>query len=266
MSPPLASALSQDRLEGYVSQLSTPQQISARLKEGSVYAPADLSNVAGLDEWYRIPNWLAGKWRQETLTTTSEYDCVTKKRTDTPLSISALTEDREGWQSDSRGDKWNYQHTPFVSNCDSASCRQIFFTYSVKPLEVNENRVVKIFKGTGVLVDKTTNIIKQVTSAECIESYVPIDDSTMICRSCITEFDISGKPLNQRMTYSIYNKIAAFKPSSSDKGRDVKLSFCNYLQAHGLTHLIPNQLTLGNASNAEESIEGERLAEYVSGQ
>ena len=193
--------------------------------------------------WYWIPSWFAGTWHRETITTLAEYDYKRLTERNCRSRETAKSDDDEGWQKDSRGECWNCDHTPFRSESTGEQFKQVFVVTAVHPLEVTEDRVVKEFLGTGLLIDKVTGITRYTARAKSIQTYRPVKPGLISTDSVTTEFDENGNAVRVSKTHNLFRQTAAFSARDLHSGRDMRAAFREFLISEGMSDRVPTELT-----------------------
>lgn len=196
------------------------------------------------DEWYWIPEWFAGTWQRDSVTTTSTYNYKACTESRIAVQQMAHSNDGEGWQRDNRDQIWNCEHTPFYSVSDCGADKQIFIVSKMKPLEISEQKVVKQFEGTGYVVDKATGKIKHCAKATSVQTYRNVGPGVMEASSVTTEFSADGEALTASKSVTTYRQTAKFHTRDFHDGKDMRVSFKNYLDSHGKADLAPTVVSL----------------------
>lgn len=221
-----------------LAPIAEPQVLIAGIK----FDESMLPHTAVNSQWYWIPNWFAGTWSRQAVTTVSEFDCKSGSTKQLKVTASARSYDQEGWQQDAKNNCWNCDHTPFRTESFGDSYRQIFIIHSVKPLQVTEEKVTKEFIGTGALVDIATGVIKHTAKARSVQTYTKGVDGYMTCKSVTTEYDATGNQTRISNSETEYKQVAEFQPHHQHEGKDMRISFRDFLVARGTANLIPNEL------------------------
>lgn len=196
------------------------------------------------EAWYWIPDWFAGTWKRDSVTTTSTYNYKTCSESTLTVQEMAQSNDGEGWQKDNRGTIWNCDHTPFRSESDCGNEKQIFVVTAMKPLEISEEKVVKQFEGTGCVVDKATGKIRHCAKATSVQTYRKVGPGVMEASSVTTELSADGEPLTASKSMTTYRQTADFHARDFHGGKDMRVSFKNYLDSHGKPDLAPTAVSL----------------------
>lgn len=229
-------------LRGSVSHSETLAPVDPYLREGAVFDAGRLPQLEAGNVWYRIPEWSAGHWKTETSICYYARDLRTGLAYRQPTELVARSEEDVGFQSDRKGDIWEYQHGSYIQRVDAGDHLVVQVIHLQEPVSVSEDKVVLRFQGINVSVDQFTRRIMATSQVESIQTYTPYGVNTVRCVASIKAFDSSGKPYWLQRNVSYKRRTAGYAPWNFYKGRDLRKLFRAYLIAQGLEHLVPEHI------------------------
>jgi hypothetical protein len=195
---------------------------------------------AGTDnsDWYKIPDWLAGKWsrNEETIVSTYYYD--TQQQNNEPHTIAETEYADFGSQYDKARNVWHCRlATKGIADC--GSYLSVAFIRTQEPLLVSEAKVAIRDLFVELEVNKETGVITKSEQVESITRYVPVQDGVMKTMMSVKIFGEEGSPVRIQKNLAYDKRIAPFAPVDKYKGTDIKQSFVNFLKTNSLVDLIP---------------------------
>jgi len=229
-------------LQGGVVHAEELGPLDPDLKPGKRFQnmpPAPQSSRYG--RWYRIPNWYAGIWHREFDTRTFEKDYLTGKSSKRKWLIKDRCNARHGHQMDSTGQIWECADAMGQGIAEGED--EMFYqnVVSYQPVEVTQNKVVFKVLLDLVVVGKQTQVILNAKQTENIQEYtVGENPNVLMVEASMKTFDADGRPVSLEVSHTELSRIGAFEPKEKDPGgRDLHTLFKSYLQANGLTRLMP---------------------------
>lgn len=218
------------------------------LVAGVQFSEEYLPKFRGDCVWYRIPEWFAGTWHRQEVTTSRDLDL--KRNHESKLVTKELcsTYDEEGWQQDGAGGIWNCEHVPFRSESIGNGYRQVFIVSSLEPVEVTEKVVVKEFKGRGIVIESATGKIRYSAPATSLQTYQLVEPGVVACKSVTTEFDTTGRPVRITETASVLKRIKPFEQRNVYRGKDMRAAFKVFLCNEGKVELLPDATSMVNGT------------------
>ncbi|HEY9712528.1 MAG TPA: hypothetical protein V6C72_03600, partial [Chroococcales cyanobacterium] len=240
---PPAAVVTRDKsgkmiLQGGVKHSVDLPSLPSALKAGSFFDEKALPKPPHDDQWYLIPDWLAGRWlrSEETILSTYRFDTHTQNNQPRTIALQEMAD--FGVQRDSAGHIWHYRLAT-RGMADKGSTLSIALVQSQEPLSVTDQEVVIRDVFTELQVNRATSVIIEAKQAESISHYLPVKDGTIRTSVSIKFFQEDGTPDRQQENVSTERRIEAFSPCNSYKGLDLKKSFADYLRASGKASLIP---------------------------
>jgi len=199
------------------------------MRVGAVYSGLpDTSDCT--NDWYRIPDWLAGNWQQDSETEVSA--------TGQPIKTEMARENFSWGQEQDR------DHHCWIS-CRGGIGAPVEKANKIEHRRVTFYRVVAASDKSCVIQIRAISV--DVAHGSIISSYriesvmtfsrSPTDDSAIEVSGVRYFFDQNGKLDHSRRTIS--RATSVFSAGPNDPDRDGYDSFRAYLTSHGLANLVP---------------------------
>lgn len=228
-------------LQGGVQHSESLPSFDERFRPGKTYLPLEgivEQRTTGL--WYKIPPWMAAHiWHSETRTEYYWEDLVTGQVRQRPYTITARADQSQGWQTDARGDIWQYSAVPFVTRTEGDDDYTVHFVTLMEPVEVTDSRFIKRSRATQIEVAKKDNVIRKVEQDEQIHIFTPISDGVLRCEDSSKVFDMDGNPIRLEKAYEVQVRTQPYRPVETIRGMNVRENFYQYLKEHQMADLIP---------------------------
>src|SRR5262249_38440597 len=151
------------------------------------------NHVASSGNWYRIPKWAAGRWKQETMTQFHSKNLFSGADTYEPYTYKFAIGGRYGVIKDRAGGVWDLQG-PGANIGEGDNDLVVEIIDDVAPLATSENELVLRYRSKNVTVSKATKRIKSTEQIECISKSTQAGQ-LMKNVSSIKTFDENGSPL-----------------------------------------------------------------------
>lgn len=225
-------------LKGGLTHSQQVEPIESSLRAGATFNTATLKSIQQTDLWYRLPPWMSGQWKQSHNTTFFRKDLRTGvENFDTRISAFSIGRGG-GKQIDRKGQIWD-----LASGGSNIGKADDFVNYqfvkSVEPELSTDKEVVIRFLGTMIYVDRRTNKIIQSDQVESINTYTKAGSDVLKIVSSNKTFDKDGEAIRLYKNLSYMTKTAPFQLINTWKGRDMKASFCKFLDAVDMANLKP---------------------------
>lgn len=230
-------------LTGGVEHSEKLPSFDERYRPGNQYVPLE-GTIAerSVGVWYRIPKWMAAHiWYSEKRTEYYWEDLRTGKIKQEPFTWAARAQQSQGWQTDAKGDIWQYSAVPFITRTDGDDDFTIHLVSSMEPVETTPDRFVKRSRAVQIDVGKKDNIIRKVEQDEQIHIFAPIKDGVLRCDDSSKVFDMDGNPIRVEKAFEVQVRSEPYTPVNFNRGMNVRANFYHYLTEQGLTDLIPDQ-------------------------
>jgi hypothetical protein len=225
-------------LQGGVEHSQQLQRLPSYLQTGSIFSNRLLSSPATANEWYWIPDWLAGDWRRDQETVVSTYSFESGTQNNLPHTVAATELAQFGVQRDRFNGVW---HCRLAGSgvADCGSYLSIALVQSQEPVMVSQQKVEIKDVFTELHVNKETSVIIDSMQAESLTTYEPNADGSLKVSTSVKVFDESGMPKREEHSVSITAKTKVFVPLDLYKGRDLKQSFKQFMLASGKANYLP---------------------------
>jgi hypothetical protein len=185
-----------------------------------------------------IPKWLAGKWEKAGDLTVS----ITDLKTGQQVYPNEWTENEQestwGHQADAAGNVWHVNFLPAEKDGKSAGKTVRFLTLTQKCEKTDEQALITrtqyIISESNFWTTQATDMFQQ----ESLNHYMPNAPQEMVNNSTNRVFSAEGEALRDGHLQTKFNKISEFFPTPTISGIDLKLALNDYLEEHGLAHLM----------------------------
>jgi hypothetical protein len=225
-------------LQGNVEHSQDLPPLPPTMNIGAIFDNKLLSAPPVVDDWYWIPDWLAGDWRrdQETVVSTHNFESGEDNRTPHTMAVTELAQ--FGVQRDKFGGVWHCRlATGGVADCGSYF--SIALVQSQEPETVSRDKVIVRDVFTELHINKETNVIIFAAQAESLTRYEPLVDGSLKTTASVKFFDESGIAKKGQINESVETKTKQFTPTDAYKGKDLRALFKQYLLTHGKSDYIP---------------------------
>ena len=226
---------SNELLKSGINHSDSLKPIQDYLQVGGIYNEELIETKlkSSTNDWFRIPNWLAGFWHRK-------YELILN-RTDIPDTRTHQKFLSEcyfgyGYQLDKNGDVWETKSLPSFNeinahNDNLSETKSIMYYY--QPDDYSNLNYTYKSQGIDITVNKLTNEIIKIQQYESINIINLIKPGVIRKISSVKWFTREGYPLfqDQRVSFSTLSKT--FIPID-------KAAFIQFLKNHHLENLIPN--------------------------
>lgn len=239
-----SGALSQEEqktitLTGHIEHAEKLPPVPAQLQPGVVYEQKRANEAETFDEWYRVPNCMAGTWETFERLDENGLNLMDGSRLPTQVT-SAHTVLEKGRQIDAHGEIWDCQITGATRQTNLPGRTRNITSKSFKLLESNPESILTETRSTQVDVSTDSGKIIQVLQVESITRMKCSGARALSATASVKTFNKSGVPTFITQQKAQYRLIKAFSPVNQVNGKDLNASFVNYLRAKGMPDLIPN--------------------------
>lgn len=229
-------------LTGEIEHADVVPPIEGKLRPGDIFDRGNLpaKTGRGVNDWYRIPSWLAGRWHKEVQTDYYRFNYLTND-TDTSTRVHKASSDGTwGTQKDNQGNIWQFDPAPYSDVVDAGDETVVQIVRLCEPIESTVDRFVKRSIDTQLRVDKATGKIKSVETGEQITVITPQSDVLIKRETSSKVFDHTGKPLLKGKSFAYENRLAPFTPQNFYRGQDMRQLFQEFLKLSGITAFLPS--------------------------
>jgi hypothetical protein len=230
-------------LYGEVGHADSVAPVEKELQPGNVFSSGKITPKGDnkVNDWYRIPTWLAGLWHKETQTDYYRYNFLNGETDTTSSQRMARSDGRWGTQQDSQGNIWQYEPVPFEEMIDAGDETVVQIVRTCEPIQVNDKVFGKRSIDTQLRVDKATGTIKSVETGEEITYLTPESEVLLKRQTSSKVFDKDGKPILLGKSFSYESRLGTFEAQNSYHGKDVRVLFSEFLKTVSAHRMIgPN--------------------------
>jgi len=228
-------------LRGSVEHQESMPAVQDDLQPGKTYQEANVEQVIPADKWYRVPDWLAGDWHNDTRTNYYWQDLTTGDIDHSVKDIVSRGDETIGWQPDRDGNIWQYQSAPYSHRTEGEDTYVVHQIKSYEPVEMQENKFVDRSVSVQINVKRRTGKILWVAQVEQLHIYTPMSPTEVRREDSSKVFDMNGQPLRLEKAYEIETQTTKFRPVNFYHGKNVKQLFADWLATNGMNDLIPAQ-------------------------
>lgn len=184
------------------------------------------------DTWYQIPRWRAGSFhREKQIDHTLSGDIESISRADHVY----------GMQVDRNGGIWHHMSWPRITRISLDGYSQYKIINRYEPVTMSDNEYCVKICSTNIDVDDKTGKVIRVGKQEEFDRYFPAGNGIARGNCLIQGFSQHGRPNTTIERCSVEEELTKpFAVVNTFRGKNLKESFCNYLQSHDKATLIPN--------------------------
>ena len=237
-------------LEGKIEHSQSLAPVESGLKAGLTFDITNLPKLVSGNEWYQLPDWAPGRYKTEKDTCYYFKELSSGLTDHTVQSTTAIHTGDSGMQTDKLGHVWEYEYAPYKTRVDGDTTYEYQLIRKRKPLELSNDRMTFLYVGTTIHISKVDNKIIRTSQVESIQTYTPAGPNKIKCAASMKIFDENGKPIALTRLVSGKQKIAPYHRIDKLNGKDLQVSFRDFLISHNLEHLMPVYLQTGSSGTA----------------
>ncbi len=241
------------------ASLAHPDRLSAVMAQfhtGAELSEADHQRFQCHPQWFRLPNWLAGKWHCDE--STDEIKTTDFKKSSNRVELAARRKEEltvpMGHQQDLTKQIWHFICVPFLALFDYEP-KDLFVMI---PLEVSMQQFPNSTPWRAILNEKflavelkekpadpsnpitvDTKQIANITQHDVIISYAYTGKANIGIDISEKVYDDKGQPVLEKSTSHKYTRESEFSPSNELEGVDLFKLFTEFLQSNGMADRIP---------------------------
>lgn len=230
VSPAQKATASETVLQSQAAKAATPLDASTAEAFHKLAAQENIADAQS-QIWFKIPPWLAGKWRIQDKQLIGQVNYRNGKQIPAhPLSFGYCGE-QYGLQQDKSGDCWEFQklgNQPSNYHVDKKGLAHFFVLESNEALSTSENQLVLKKKWSTVVMNPTTKETIDVKHLESTLTFKRLGEDTIEVADITSVFNRERTPISKRWTQTTKVKIAPFAPVNQRKGEDLRALFAAY--------------------------------------
>jgi|AGTN01.2.fsa_nt_gi hypothetical protein len=220
-----------------VKHSATLAPIPTKLQAGGVFnenlMPAEPEKL----DWYRIPYWLAGKWRRDIETSLFTYKYASRSGDRENRSFQSQQQADFGLQRDRIGGIWD-ANLSSRGVSDLGSYLAIAAVVERKPVKLTASEIVFREEFTVVHVNKSNAVIIDSFRMESLTKYRLLN-GTVYTTASVKAYNADGSPKQLQKNVAQERRVQPFVVIDKYKGRDVRGEFLQFLNDSGQPNLIP---------------------------
>lgn len=224
-------------IEGKIEHQEALPSVDSSIRKGARFsAGADLE---ANNNWVKVPAWLAGTWNVNEETAILRQDYKTGRIDRNPSVFMARQEFTYGSQKDRQGGIWHYIGAPYTSKTKMTAYQEFHQVKEKQFLVANDSQVQFRTLMTVVRVSNLNGRVNDSFQQESITSYRPLEDGVIALAGSNKTFDANGQAVFQQDNEARIRRYRHFNVADRKDGKNLKELFLQYLQANGLSNLIP---------------------------
>jgi len=224
-------------IEGKIEHQEALPSVDNSIRKGARFsAGADLE---ANNNWVKVPTWLAGTWNVNEETAILRQDYKSGRIDRTPSVFMARQEFTYGSQKDRQGGIWHYIGAPYTSKTRLTAYQEFHQVKEKQFLVANEAQVQFRTLMTVVRVSNLNGRVADSFQQESITSYRPVEDGIIALAASNKTFDANGRAVFQQENEARIRRYKHFYETDKKDGKNLKELFLQYLEANGLSNLIP---------------------------
>ncbi len=189
--------------------------------------------------WYRIPEWLAGKWKREQESIVSSHDFSTGYTQRMNKSIQSQQVADWGVQRDAKGEIWNC-NLSMKGMSNRGSYKSVALVREQMPVKWDKQNHRIVFKEQFVVlhVMHETNAIMDSYIVESLTQYRPIKRGLLETMMSVKIYNADGTPKMRQENRAFDRMVTPYSSVDKYKGVDVRADFERFLSENNLGDLI----------------------------
>lgn len=220
-----------------VKHSTTLAPVPSKLQAGGIFNENLLPAEPEKLDWYRIPYWLAGKWRRDFETSLFTYKYASRTGDRENRSFQSQQQADFGLQRDRIGGIWD-ANLSSRGVSDLGSYLAIATVVERKPVKLTANEIVFREEFTVVHVNKSNSVIVDSFRMESLTKY-RLQNGTVYTTSSVKAYNADGSPRQLQKNVAQERKVQPFVVVDKYKGRNVRDEFLQFLNESGQPNLIP---------------------------
>ncbi len=216
---------------GLTPSSSRIQPMAPTLQAGATYNANNLPQNGTTDLWFKIPNWRSGEFHREIQT---DFTLAG------PKTFKSAVNHFYGFQTDKIGQIWNYVSYPYTEKVINQNYTDIKLVIFFEVLKIT-NELYSIHCITNdIIVNNSNNQIVKSYQTEDFQAFKQVANNVAEAHCHSQFFDSHGQAISESQKYLFQEtRIKDYKPTNFWNGKDLSISFANFLLANHLNNLIP---------------------------
>jgi hypothetical protein len=204
--------------------------------------PFDLTELQGVrpdNNWFPIPDWLAGKWHMESKTIDYMQSYTTGLSNEPHSVVKEVSDVVNGHQRDKSGQIWNFIEIPRWNKVEDQRHTVFLRALQEDVLQSDSSQVVLKVLNNQMFVDDTRHTITGSIMVQQIASYTPVADGLVKLSASLKGFDGYGNPTQLQRCSSSMKRTSTYEDVNSLHGIDLRQLFAEFLKKTGRQDLLP---------------------------
>ncbi|CAN5384750.1 hypothetical protein BH11CYA1_BH11CYA1_32490 [soil metagenome] len=224
-------------IEGKIEHQEALPSVDSSIRKGARFSAG--AEAEANNNWVKVPPWLAGTWTVREETAVLRHDFKTGRIDRNPSIFMAKQEFTYGSQKDRQGGIWHYIGAPYTSKTKLTAYQELHQVKEKQFLVANDAQVQFRTLMTVVRVSNMSGRVADSFQQESITSYRPVEDGIISLAASNKTFDANGRALFQQDNEARIRRYKHFYETDKKDGKNLRELFLQYLEANGLSNLIP---------------------------
>ena len=224
-------------IEGKIEHQEALPSVDSSIRKGARFSAG--AEAEANNNWVKVPAWLAGTWIVHDETAVLRQDYKTGRIDRNPTVFMAKQEFTYGSQKDRQGGIWHYIGAPYTSKTRLTAYQEYHQVKEKQFLVANESQVQFRTLMTVVRVSNINSRVADSFQQESITSYRPVEDGIISLAASNKTFDANGRAVFQQDNEARIRRYKHFYETDKKDGKNLRELFLQYLEANGLSNLIP---------------------------
>ncbi len=226
-------------LQAEVNHDETLPRVPEQYQIGNQLDTAKLQAETPDNNWFPIPNWMAGSWHSETKLIDYVKDCKTGASMSPHMVVKEVASAVHGHQRDKSGRIWEFIQIPHLRKVGLANGTAYVRAVKEEVIATDPSAViVKVLSNQITVSDKNQQIVAS-NQVQQIGTYTPLDDGLVQLSASVRNFDNDGTALQMQKQSLTMQRSAPYADMDNLDGLDLKKLFSEYLTKTGHPDLLP---------------------------
>lgn len=227
-------------LQAEINHDETLPRVPDQYQVGNQLDTTQLQAQTPDNNWFPIPNWLAGSWHSETKLIDYVQDCKTGATMSPHVVVKEVGTAVHGHQRDKTGRIWEFIQIPHMRKVGLANGTAYVRAVKEDVIATDPSAViVKVLSNQITVSDKNQQIVAS-NQVQQIGTYTPLDEGLVQLSASVRNFDNDGAPIQLQKQSLTMQRSAPYVDMDSLDGLDLKRLFSEYLTKTGRPDLLPS--------------------------
>lgn len=227
-------------LQAEINHDETLPRVPEQYQIGNQLDTTGLQTETPDNNWFPIPNWLAGKWHSETKLIDYVQDCKTGAVMSPHVVVKEVGSVVYGHQRDKTGRIWEFIQIPHMRKVGLANGTAYVRAVKEDVIATDPSAVIiKVLSNQITVSDKNQQIVAS-NQVQQIGTYTPLDDGLVQLSASVRNFDNDGAAIQMQKQSMTMQRSAPYSDMDYLDGLDLKKLFSDYLTKTGRPDLLPS--------------------------